>query len=160
MLNNPQFALSLPEPGTHEVDNKTLSEPWKISLVQVSIALMQKGRRQLRDESGGKDPWLPIGVGLFHVSLLLDSMDSREIERALSHFFQVNRRLRRPLTKASELRLVGGLNFSYSRTITLQTKLPAGHYLILVSTYNPGTVGEFFLRIASPQNANVTVREL
>ena len=72
MLNNPQFALSLPEPGTHEVDNKTLSEPWKISLVQVSIALMQKGRRQLRDESGGKDPWLPIGVGLFHVSLLTD----------------------------------------------------------------------------------------
>ena len=70
MLNNPQFALSLPEPGTHEVDNKTLSEPSKISLVQVSIALMQKGRRQLRDESGGKDPSLPIGVGLFHVSLL------------------------------------------------------------------------------------------
>ena len=53
---------------------KTLSEPWKISLVQVSIALMQKGRRQLRDESGGKDPWLPIGVGLFQVSLLPDLM--------------------------------------------------------------------------------------
>ena len=71
MLNNPQFAFSLHKSGTHEVDNnKTLSEPWKISLVQVSIALMQKGRRQLRDESGGKDPWLPIGVGLFHVSLL------------------------------------------------------------------------------------------
>ena len=71
MLNNPQFAFSLLKPGTHEVDNnKTLSEHWKISLVQVSIALMQKGRRQLRDESGGKDPWLPIGLGLFHVSLL------------------------------------------------------------------------------------------
>ena len=55
----------------------------------------------------------------------------------------MNRRLRRPLTNPAELRLVGGLNFSYSRTITLQTKLPAGHYLILVSTYNPGTVGEF-----------------
>ena len=48
MLNNPQFAFSLHKSGTHEVDNnKTLSEPWKISLVQVSIALMQKGRRQL-----------------------------------------------------------------------------------------------------------------
>ena len=87
-------------------------------------------------------------------------MDSRETEGFIKLYFKVNRRLRRPLTKASELRLVGGLNFSYSRTITLQTKLPAGHYLILVSTYNPGTVGEFFLRIASPQNANVTVREL
>ena len=73
----------------------------------------------------------------------------------------MNRRLLRPLTKSSELvGLVGGLNFSYSRTITLQTKLPAGHYLIVVSTYMPGTVGEFFLRVASPQNANVTVREL
>ena len=73
----------------------------------------------------------------------------------------MNRRLLRPLTKSSELvGLVGGLNFSYSRTITLQTKVPAGHYLIVVSTYNPGTVGEFFLRVASPQNANVTVREL
>ena len=79
---------------------------------------------------------------------------------SITLYFKVNRRLRRPLTRASELRLVGGLNFSYSRTITLQTKLPAGHYLIVVSTYNPGTVGEFFLRIASPQNANVTVREL
>ena len=85
MLNNPQFALSLPKPGTHEVDNKTLSEPWKISLVQVSIALMQKGRRQLRDESGGKDPWLPIGLGLFKVSWLpskiISVLESREIQR-------------------------------------------------------------------------------
>ena len=81
-------------------------------------------------------------------------------ERVLLHFFKVNRGLRRPLTNPAELRLVGGLNFSYSRTITLQTKLPAGHYLILVSTYNPGTVGDFFLRIASPLNDNVTVREL
>ena len=125
---------------------------------------MQKGRRQLRDESGGKDPWLPIGVGLFKVgwlpSKIISVLESRETQRALLHFFKVNRGLRRPLTNPAELRLVGGLNFSYSRTITLQTKLPAGHYLILVSTYNPGTVGEFFLRIASPQNANVTVREL
>ena len=74
MLNNPQFAFSLLKSGTHEVDIETLSEPWKISLVQVSIALMQKGRRQLRDESGGKDPRLPIGVGLFQVSLLPDLM--------------------------------------------------------------------------------------
>ena len=73
-------------------NNKTLSEPWKISPVQVSIDLMQKGRRQLRDESGGKDPWLPIGVGLFHVSLLSDliifvltAMDSRERQKAVSH---------------------------------------------------------------------------
>ena len=76
MLNNPQFAFSLSKSGTHEVDNKTLPESWKVapspSFFQVSIALMQKGRRQLRDESGGKDPWLPIGVGLFHVSLLPD----------------------------------------------------------------------------------------
>ena len=84
----------------------------------------------------------------------------RETEGCITLYFKVNRRLLRPLTKSSELRLVGGLNFSYSRTITLQTKLPAGHYLIVVSTYMPGTVGEFFLRVASPQNANVTVREL
>ena len=92
MLNNPQFAFSLHKSGTHEVDIETLSEPWKISLVQVSIALMQKGRRQLRDESGGKDPWLPIGVGLFHVSLLsnliifvLNKQGSRKRQKALSH---------------------------------------------------------------------------
>ena len=85
----------------------------------------------------------------------------RETEGCITLYFKVNRRLLRPLTKSSELvGLVGGLNFSYSRTITLQTKLPAGHYLIVVSTYMPGTVGEFFLRVASPQNANVTVREL
>ena len=80
---------------------------------------------------------------------------------SITLYFKVNRRLLRPLTKSSELvGLVGGLNFSYSRTITLQTKVPAGHYLIVVSTYNPGTVGEFFLRIASPLNDNVIVREL
>ena len=32
MLNNPQFAFSLSKSGTHEVDNKTLSESWKIAL--------------------------------------------------------------------------------------------------------------------------------
>ena len=32
MLNNPQFAFSLSKSGTHEVDNKTLSESWKIFL--------------------------------------------------------------------------------------------------------------------------------
>ena len=46
---------------------------------------MQMGRRQLRDESGGKDPWLPIGVGLFKVSWLLSKiisvLKSGEIQR-------------------------------------------------------------------------------
>ena len=31
MLNNPQFAFSLLKSGPHEVDNKTLSESWKIA---------------------------------------------------------------------------------------------------------------------------------
>ena len=31
MLNNPQFAFSLSKSGTHEVDNKTLSEPSPLS---------------------------------------------------------------------------------------------------------------------------------
>ena len=92
---------------------------------------------------------------------MISVLESREKQRVVLHFFKVNRGLRRPLTNPAELvGMVGGLNFSYSRTITLQTKLPAGHYLILVSTYNPGTVGDFFLRIASPLNDNVTVREL
>ena len=98
---------------------------------------MQKGRRQLRDELG-YDTFHPIGLTLF----------------------KINKRIRVPMKRSVPEALVGGMAYSYNRTVTLQTKLPAGHYLILVSTYNPGTVGDFFLRIASPLNDNVTVREL
>ena len=38
MLNNPQFAFSLLKSGTHEVDNKTLSESWKIATIPLFLS--------------------------------------------------------------------------------------------------------------------------
>ena len=99
---------------------------------------MQKGRRQLRDELGGYDTFLPIGLTLF----------------------KLNKTLRRPMKLSVPGLLVGGMAYSYYRTVTLQTKLPKGHYALVVATYSPGMEGEFFLRIAAPEKSNVSVREL
>ena len=99
---------------------------------------MQKGRRQLRDELGGYDTFLPIGLTLF----------------------KLNKRIPRPMKLSVPGLLVGGMAYSYYRTVTLQTKLPKGHYALVVATYSPGMEGEFFLRIAAPEKSNVSVREL
>jgi len=121
LLNNPQFRFSLTKDATHEV----------------SIALMQKGRRQLRDELG-YDTFLPIGLTLF----------------------KLNKRIRRPMKISVPGLLVGGMAYSYYRTVTLQTKLPKGHYALVAATYYPGMEGEFFLRIAAPEKSNLSVRKL
>ena len=99
---------------------------------------MQKGRRQLRDELGGYDTFLPIGLTLF----------------------KLNKTLRRPMKLSVPGLLVGGMAYSYYRTVTLQTKLPKGHYALVVATYHPGMEGEFFLRIDAPEKSNLSVREL
>ena len=99
---------------------------------------MQKGRRQLRDELGGYDTFLPIGLTLF----------------------KLNKTLRRPMKLSVPGLLVGGMAYSYYRTVTLQTKLPKGHYALVVATHYPGMEGEFFLRIAAPEKSNLSVREL
>ena len=49
-LTNPKYLL------------KILGEQ---EMVEVNIALMQKGRRQLRDEMGGINTFLPIGLTVF-----------------------------------------------------------------------------------------------
>ena len=56
--------------------------------------------------------------------------------------------------------LVGGMAYSYYRTITLQTKLPKGHYALVAATYYPGMEGDFFLRISAPEKSNLSVRKL
>ena len=71
---------------------------------QVSIALMQKGRRQLRDELGSWNSFLPIGLTLF----------------------KLNEKIGKPLEDSVPGILVGGMAYSYYRTTTLQTKLPKG----------------------------------
>ena len=48
MLNNPQFAFSLLKSGTHEVDNKTLSEPRQV------LRLTQKVRQEYEPLEKGK----------------------------------------------------------------------------------------------------------
>ena len=98
---------------------------------------MQKGRRQLRDELG-YNTFLPIGLTLF----------------------KLNKRIRQPMKVSVPGALVGGMAYSYYRTITLQTKLPKGHYALVAATYYPGMEGDFFLRIAAPENSNLSVREL
>ena len=102
------------------------------------IALIQKGRRQLRDEYGGYDTFLPIGLTLF----------------------KLNKRVRKPMKISVPGLLVGGRAYSYYRTVTLQTKLPEGHYALVLATYFPGMEGEFFLRIAAPKKSDVSVRKL
>ena len=99
---------------------------------------MQKGRRQLRDELGGYDTFLPIGLTLF----------------------KLNKTLRRPMKLSVPGLLVGGMAYSYYRTVTLQTKLPKGHYALVVATYFPGMEGEFYLRITAPQESNMSVCKL
>ena len=100
--------------------------------------MIQKGRRQLRDEYGGYDTFLPIGLTLF----------------------KLNKRVRKPMKISVPGLLVGGMAYSYNRTVTLQTKLPKGHYALVVATYFPGMEGEFYLRIAAPQKSNMSVRKL
>ena len=100
--------------------------------------MIQKGRRQLRDEYGGYDTFLPIGLTLF----------------------KLNKRVRKPMKISVPGLLVGGMAYSYYRTVTLQTKLPEGHYALVLATYFPGMEGEFFLRIAAPEKSNLSVREL
>lgn len=99
---------------------------------------MQSGRRQLRDELG-VDTFLPIGLTLF----------------------QLDKRIKKPL-KGSRVpgQLVGGMAYNYDRTVTLQTKLPKGNYVLVVATYNPGMEGEFFLRLTSPDSVNLSVQSL
>ena len=99
--------------------------------------MMQKGRRQLRDELG-YDTFHPIGLTLF----------------------KINKRIRVPMKRSVPGALVGGMAYSYDRTVTLQTKLPKGHYALVVATYYPGMEGEFFLRITAPEKSNLSVREL
>ena len=98
---------------------------------------MQKGRRQLRDELG-YNTFLPIGLTLF----------------------KLNKRIRQPMKVSVPGALVGGMAYSYYRTITLQTKLPKGHYALVAATYYPGMEGDFFLRISAPENSNLSVRKL
>ena len=100
--------------------------------------MIQKGRRQLRDEYGGYDTFLPIGLTLF----------------------KLNKRVRKPMKISVPGLLVGGMAYSYYRTVTLQTKLPKGHYALVAATYYPGMEGEFFLRIAAPEKSNLSVRKL
>ena len=99
---------------------------------------MQKGRRQLRDELGSWNSFLPIGLTLF----------------------KLNEKIGKPLEDSVPGILVGGMAYSYYRTTTLQTKLPKGHYALVVATYYPGMEGEFFLRITAPEKSNLSVREL
>ena len=99
---------------------------------------MQRGRRQLNDELGD-DNFLPIGLALF----------------------QLDKKIRRRMTGSSVPGdLVGGMNYIYDRTVTLQTKLPKGTYALVVATYIPGMEGEFYLRISSPESANLSVLSL
>ena len=100
---------------------------------------MQKGRRQLRDELGVVDAFLPIGLTLF----------------------RLNKSIRKPMKGRSVPgELVGGMAYSYDRTVTLQTKLSKGTYALVVSTYFPGMTGEFLLRLNSPDYVNLSVRRL
>ena len=99
---------------------------------------MQKGRRQLRDEFDGYNTFLPIGLTLF----------------------KLNKRISTPMKDSVPGLLVGGMQYSFYRTVTLQTKLPPGHYVLVVATFYPGLEGEFFLRIAAPEKSNLSVGEL
>ena len=98
---------------------------------------MQKGRRQLRDKLG-YNTFLPIGLTLF----------------------KLNKRIRQPMKVSVPGALVGGMAYSYYRTVTLQTKLPKGHYALVAATYYPGMEGDFFLRIAAPEKSNLSVHKL
>ena len=140
LLKNPQFTFKLPKSGSHEV-HIIISHPHSplhCHVSQVNIALMQSGRRQLRDELGS-NTFLPIGLTLF----------------------QLDKRIRKPMMGSrAPGQLVGGMAYSYDRTVTLQTKLPKGNYALVVATYNPGMEGEFFLRLTSPDSVNLSVRSL
>ena len=71
--------------------------------------------------------------------------------------FKINKRIRVPMKLSVPGALVGGMAYSYDRTVTLQTKLPKGHYALVVSIYYPGMEGEFFLRIAAPEKSSLSV---
>ncbi|PIO60918.1 calpain large subunit, domain III, partial [Teladorsagia circumcincta] len=91
----------------------------------VIVAVLQKYRREMR--TIGKDS-LPIGFAVYEV-------DS-DPNGALSADYLLGRK---PTARTRV--------FINMREVTCRFRVPAGHYVILPCTFDPGCDGEFLLRI-------------
>ena len=109
-LTNPQYLLTIRE------DEKR---------VEVNMALMQKGRRQLRDEMGS-NTFLAIGLTVFPLRKKINSKASRKDLKGIT-----------PM----------GMVYEEFRTTTLQTILSVGHYLVVPASFFRDQEAEFFLRV-------------
>ena len=95
--------------------------------VEVSMALMQKGRRQLRDEMG-VNTFLAIGITVFPIRMKINKRVSRKHLKGVS-----------PM----------GMEYEDSRTTTMQVILPVGDYLVIPASFYMDQEGAFSLRVAA-----------
>jgi len=120
---NPQFRITLEDPDDDDdVDGCT-----------IVIALLQKGRRELR-RVGVQN--LTIGFAVYK----LDEGDYEEYvenDRLNNDFFLYHKSAAR------------SPNFVNGREVTGRFTLPTGQYVVVPSTYKPGEEGEFVLRMFS-----------
>lgn len=123
--SNPQYMISLDDPDEDDENNKCT----------VIINLMQKGRRQMRDE--GLD-LLTIGFCIYHLKSAPDG-------RCDTAFFKYNASCARSKT------------FINLREMSARFKLPPGAYVIIPSTFSPDQGGEFLLRVFTEKPNNGAV---
>ena len=116
-VNNPQFQFILEDPDPDDDEDKCT----------VVISLMQKGRRELRDEGFSL---LNIGVKIYHLQ------NPGSLSKPLKEkFFCKNKAI-----KGTNL-------FTDRREVTHRLCLYPGAYCIIPCTFEPETEGDFFLRI-------------
>jgi len=114
-LANPQYLLTI---------------TGKEKMVNVNMALMQKGRRQLRDEMG-VNTFLPIGLTVFKLKNKVKRKVSKHDLKGI-----------KPM----------GMNYEENRTTTFQAILTDGDYLVVPATFYKNQEAEFFLRVNIKNN--------
>ncbi|XP_050700585.1 calpain-A-like isoform X1 [Eriocheir sinensis] len=114
---NPQYTIQLKDPDEEDDDD----------LCTVIISLMQKNVRQMKRY--GKD-YVPIGFTLYKLPPSRPPGLKLDVD-----FFRYN---------ASCGKVPFFLN---TREVTTRFRMPAGHYVIIPSTFEPEMTGEFLLRV-------------
>ena len=109
----------------------------KEEMVEVNIALMQKGRRQLRDEMG-INTFLAIGLTVFKLKCKINGKVSK---------------------KDLKGNIPMGMIYEQKRTTTMQAIWTVGDYLVVPATFYRDQEGEFFLRV-NIKNNNFQLEEL
>ena len=140
-ITNPQFTIKLEDPDDDDDDD----------LCTLIVSLMQKGRRALKLKGidllsiGNRELLLYNAVSFLFTGFVIYRLNTLEqsFGRVGEDFFKYT------------LSTARSKSFINTREVTDRFKLPAGSYVIVPSTYDPGLEGQFLLRTFSekPNNA-------